>query len=38
LLELSSQEREQLRVQARRVAEERWSWAHVAEQLLEPFA
>jgi glycosyltransferase involved in cell wall biosynthesis len=38
LLELSSQEREQLRLQARRVAEERWSWAHVAEQLLEPFA
>jgi glycosyltransferase involved in cell wall biosynthesis len=38
LLELSSQEREQLRLHARRVAEERWSWAHVADRLLEPFA
>jgi glycosyltransferase involved in cell wall biosynthesis len=38
LLELSSQECEQLRLHARRVVEERWSWAHVAEQLLEPFA
>jgi glycosyltransferase involved in cell wall biosynthesis len=38
LLELSPEEREQLRLHARRVAEERWSWAHVAERLLEPFA
>jgi glycosyltransferase involved in cell wall biosynthesis len=38
LLALSPQERDELRRHARRVAEERWSWAHVADRLLEPFA
>jgi glycosyltransferase involved in cell wall biosynthesis len=38
LLALSSAERAELTQRARRVAEERWSWAHVADRLLEPFA
>ena len=38
LLALSSAERDQLTRRARQVAEERWSWAHVADRLLEPFA
>jgi glycosyltransferase involved in cell wall biosynthesis len=37
LLELSPDERDELTRHARRVAEERWSWAHVADRLLEPF-
>jgi glycosyltransferase involved in cell wall biosynthesis len=37
LLALSPQEREELARRARRVSEERWSWASVAERLLEPF-
>lgn len=37
LLALPPEEREELALHARRVAEERWSWAHVADQLLEPF-
>jgi glycosyltransferase involved in cell wall biosynthesis len=37
LLALSPQEREELARRARRVTEERWSWASVAERLLEPF-
>jgi glycosyltransferase involved in cell wall biosynthesis len=37
LLALSPQERGELARRARRVAEERWSWASVAERLLEPF-
>jgi glycosyltransferase involved in cell wall biosynthesis len=37
LLALPSEERAALAAQARRVAEERWSWAHVADLLLEPF-
>jgi glycosyltransferase involved in cell wall biosynthesis len=37
LLALPAQERAELAAQARRVAEERWSWAHVADLLLEPF-
>jgi glycosyltransferase involved in cell wall biosynthesis len=38
LLDLPPAEREELTRHARRVAEERWSWAHVADRLLEPFA
>jgi glycosyltransferase involved in cell wall biosynthesis len=30
------EERAELKARARRVAEERWSWAHVADRLLEP--
>jgi glycosyltransferase involved in cell wall biosynthesis len=37
LLALSPQERDQLTRRARQVAEERWSWAHVAGRLLQPF-
>ena len=37
LLELPRDERDGLSAHVRRVAEERWSWAHVAERLLEPF-
>jgi glycosyltransferase involved in cell wall biosynthesis len=37
LLALSPREREELARRARRVAEERWSWASVAERLLAPF-
>jgi len=38
LLALPPAERDELTRHARRVAEERWSWAHVANRLLEPFA
>jgi glycosyltransferase involved in cell wall biosynthesis len=38
LLALSPPERDELAQHARQVAEERWSWAHVADRLLEPFA
>jgi glycosyltransferase involved in cell wall biosynthesis len=38
LLRLSPDERRELSQRARRVAEERWSWAGVADRLLEPFA
>jgi glycosyltransferase involved in cell wall biosynthesis len=38
LLALPSAERAELTRRARRVAEERWSWAHIADRLLEPFA
>jgi glycosyltransferase involved in cell wall biosynthesis len=38
LLALEPAERDELTKRARRVAEERWSWAHVADRLLEPFA
>jgi glycosyltransferase involved in cell wall biosynthesis len=38
LLALPPGERDELTQHARRVAEERWSWAHVADRLLEPFA
>jgi glycosyltransferase involved in cell wall biosynthesis len=38
LLALEPAERDELTQRARRVAEERWSWAHVADRLLEPFA
>jgi glycosyltransferase involved in cell wall biosynthesis len=38
LLALPPGEREELARRARRVAVERWSWASVAERLLEPFA
>jgi glycosyltransferase involved in cell wall biosynthesis len=38
LLALSRQERQDLAQHARRVVEERWSWGHVADRLLEPFA
>jgi glycosyltransferase involved in cell wall biosynthesis len=38
LLALSPKERGELAQHARRVVEERWSWAHVADRLLEPFA
>jgi len=38
LLALAPAERDELTQRARRVAEERWSWAHVADRLLEPFA
>jgi glycosyltransferase involved in cell wall biosynthesis len=37
LLALPQSERDELAGRARRVAEERWSWASVAERLLEPF-
>ena len=37
LLALPAEERAELAARARRVAEERWSWAHVADLLLEPF-
>ena len=37
LLALSPQERSELTQRARQVAEERWSWAHVADRLLQPF-
>jgi glycosyltransferase involved in cell wall biosynthesis len=37
LLALPPDERDELKRHARRVAEERWSWAHVADRLLEPF-
>jgi glycosyltransferase involved in cell wall biosynthesis len=37
LLALTVEERAGLAARARRVAEERWSWAHVADRLLEPF-
>jgi glycosyltransferase involved in cell wall biosynthesis len=37
LLALPVEERAGLAARARRVAEERWSWAHVADRLLEPF-
>jgi glycosyltransferase involved in cell wall biosynthesis len=38
LLALSPEERAELKARVRRVAEERWSWRHVADRLLEPFA
>jgi glycosyltransferase involved in cell wall biosynthesis len=38
LLELPPADRDELTRHARRVVEERWSWAHVADRLLEPFA
>ena len=38
LLHLSPAERADLSGRARRVAEQRWSWASVADRLLEPFA
>jgi glycosyltransferase involved in cell wall biosynthesis len=37
LLALPPQERRELAAHVRQVAEERWSWAHVAERLLQPF-
>ena len=37
LLARPADERAELTAQARRVAEERWSWAHVADRLLQPF-
>jgi glycosyltransferase involved in cell wall biosynthesis len=37
LLGRSDSEREELRRRARRVVEQRWSWATVADRLLEPF-
>ena len=37
LLALPPTERQELSRRARRVVEERWSWATVAERLLEPF-
>ena len=37
LLGRSESEREELRRRARRVVEQRWSWASVADRLLEPF-
>jgi glycosyltransferase involved in cell wall biosynthesis len=37
LLRLPEAARDELARHARRVAEERWSWAHVADRLLEPF-
>jgi glycosyltransferase involved in cell wall biosynthesis len=37
LLALPPGEREEITRRARRVAEERWSWAHVADRLLKPF-
>jgi glycosyltransferase involved in cell wall biosynthesis len=36
-LSLSPAQRSELTGRARRVVEERWSWAHVADRLLEPF-
>jgi glycosyltransferase involved in cell wall biosynthesis len=38
LLALPGSEREKLRRAARKAVVDRWSWAHVAERLLEPFA
>jgi glycosyltransferase involved in cell wall biosynthesis len=38
LLALSPEERAELKRHVRRVAEEQWSWRHVADRLLEPFA
>ena len=38
LLALPESERERLRRAARKAVVDRWSWAHVAERLLEPFA
>jgi glycosyltransferase involved in cell wall biosynthesis len=38
ILALSAAERDELTQRARRVAEDHWSWAHVADRLLEPFA
>jgi glycosyltransferase involved in cell wall biosynthesis len=38
LLALPDSEREQLKQAARKAVVDRWSWAHVAERLLEPFA
>jgi glycosyltransferase involved in cell wall biosynthesis len=38
LLALPESEREKLRRAARKAVVDRWSWAHVAERLLEPFA
>ena len=38
LLALDPHERPELVRHVRRVTEERWSWAHVADRLLEPFA
>jgi glycosyltransferase involved in cell wall biosynthesis len=37
LLARPAEERAELATRARRVAEERWSWAHVADRLLQPF-
>jgi glycosyltransferase involved in cell wall biosynthesis len=37
MLELAPEGRADLAARARRVVEERWSWAHVADRLLEPF-
>jgi glycosyltransferase involved in cell wall biosynthesis len=37
LLARPAEERAELTARARRVAEERWSWAHVADRLLQPF-
>ena len=37
LLGRSESERDELRARARRVVEQRWSWAGVADRLLEPF-
>jgi len=37
LLGRSESEREELKGRARRVVEQRWSWATVADRLLEPF-
>ena len=37
LLRLAPDERRELSQRARRVVEERWSWANVADRLLEPF-
>jgi glycosyltransferase involved in cell wall biosynthesis len=38
LLALSPGDRDELKRHARRVTEERWSWANVADRLLQPFA
>jgi glycosyltransferase involved in cell wall biosynthesis len=38
LLELPESERERLKAAARKAVVDRWSWANVAERLLEPFA
>jgi glycosyltransferase involved in cell wall biosynthesis len=37
LLALPPSECDTLKQRVRQVAEERWSWAHVADRLLEPF-
>jgi hypothetical protein len=37
LLARPADERAELAARARRVAEERWSWAHVVDRLLQPF-